>query len=96
MITPLRRGSNRTKGYLLKSIMEVELPGMVLGMTTLMPTFLLNAIARSQVEDISAKFTQYVKDSTELDDRMKTSPRAAFYEQIYQQLRGDPPRLDGI
>merc|ERR1712176_1198740 len=92
-ITPLRRldEGDRTRGFRMKVIMEMKLPGVVRAVLSVMPSFLLRKVARARLEQGPRDFNNFVNSSEELRERMRRSPRAPFYEQLRQQLAGELP-----
>merc|ERR1712137_1273196 len=84
--TPLAKGGDKTRGYEMRMVMECVLPKLPLAVLNMMPGIVLKACGRSVVEDLTLKFRNFVRDSSELGEHLKPSPHVMFYEQLRHRL----------
>eukprot|EP00971_Amphidinium_carterae_P054105 1065493-Amphidinium_carterae.1 len=89
MITPLKRGGNRSHGFHMKVISETKLPKVITAVLSVMPHFVRLRYGRGKVKQTVADFRQFVANSRELNRRLAQSPRADYYRQIRKRLNED-------
>jgi len=87
-ITPLHEvgQGDRRKGFRMRMQVDMKLPAVMQAVVSMMPWIAIRRWARSRVAKAVEGFTQYVTDSKELEERIRTSKHKAFYAALHQHL----------